>query len=111
QVLAATPLGRFAYLVGKALSNLFVFSAILAVLAGAGLAMQLLAREDRHVDVAKLVIPMLVFALPALSVIAAFAVLFECVPFLRGGFGNVAWFFLWGAICAIPITAKDTRSD
>ena len=30
-----------------------------------------------------------------LAIAAALAVLFECTPFLRGGFGNVAFFFLW----------------
>ncbi|KPC91508.1 hypothetical protein ADL27_29960, partial [Streptomyces sp. NRRL F-6602] len=38
--------------------------------------------------------PFLVLALPLLALTAAAAVLFETVPVLRGGVGNVIWFFV-----------------
>jgi hypothetical protein len=40
-------------------------------------------------------LPFLFLTLPAMAVTAAMALLFEAFRFLRGGFGNVLWFFLW----------------
>jgi len=35
---------------------------------------------------------------PAMALTAALAVLFEMIPWLRGGFGNVVWFFTWAGL-------------
>jgi hypothetical protein len=40
--------------------------------------------------------------LPALALTAALAVLFETTRLLRGGLGNVAWFFVWGMVISLP---------
>ncbi|WAL74840.1 hypothetical protein OU787_27045 [Kitasatospora sp. YST-16] len=92
QVLAATPLRSAGYLAAKFLSNLLVLASMLGVLAGTALVRQLLAGEDRSVDPVALLAPFLLIALPVLAVAAAAAVLFETVPPLRAGFGNVLWF-------------------
>jgi hypothetical protein len=111
QILAATPLTRVAYLLGKALSSFLVLGAVALVLASAGVAMQLLAGADRRLDLWNLFVPTLVVALPALAVTAALAVLFECLPFVRGGFGNVAWIFLWTVIFGVPLAKRSTAGD
>ena len=36
--------------------------------------------------------------LPSMALTAALAVLFETLPVLRGGIGNVAWFFVWSIL-------------
>lgn len=95
QILAATPLDRISYLTGKALSNFAVVGTIAAVLLCAAFAMQLWRAESTGVDAWKLVAPFLFLTLPALAFLSALAVLFECVPGLRGGFGNVFYFFFW----------------
>jgi hypothetical protein len=100
EILAATPLSKFAYLLGKALSNFAVLASIAAVLAAAGVAMQWIRAEDRAIDLLRLFSPVVLIALPALFLVSALAVFFECVAFLRGGFGNVVYFFLWGGILA-----------
>ncbi|WP_209439529.1 hypothetical protein [Kitasatospora phosalacinea] len=94
QVLAATPLRSTGYLAAKFLSNLLVLASMLGVLAGTALVLQLLAGEDRSVDPVALFAPFLLIALPPLAVTAAAAVLFETVPVLRAGFGNLLWFGL-----------------
>lgn len=38
---------------------------------------------------------------------AGLAVLFECVPGLRGGAGNVIYFFVWTALLAVPAATID----
>jgi hypothetical protein len=111
QILAATPLSKFTYVLGKVISNLAVLTLMIAVLALSGIAMQLLRGEDRHIEVWNLVAPFIFLALPAMVVVAAIAVLFETIPFLRGGFGNVAYFFVWTALLSMPLAVGRHASD
>lgn len=108
QILAATPLSKVSYVLGKFLSNLAVLSSMVVVLAVAAVAMQFFAAEDPHLDTVALLAPFVVIALPAMALIAALALLFETLPLLRGGLGNVAWFFVWSLLgVALPeITGK-----
>ncbi len=103
QILASTPLGRLTYLAGKALSNFAVVGVIAAILLCAAFAMQMWRGEVAGADVRKLVAPFLILTMPALAFLAALAVLFECVPGLRGGFGNVFYFFFWTALLGAGI--------
>jgi hypothetical protein len=101
-VLGSTPLSRFGYLMGKTLSNAALLGMlVVAVMVMAGV-MQYLRAESRLLRPVDLVAPFLFVTLPFLFLVAAFAVLFESVPFLRGSLGNVAWFFLWTALLVGP---------
>jgi hypothetical protein len=102
QILAATPLSKPAYAFGKFLSNFAVLTAMLAVLALAAVAMQFLFAEDPRVDLWALLAPFLLMALPVMALTAAIALFFEMVPKLRGGVGNVVWFFVWTFGMALP---------
>lgn len=95
QLLAATPLRMATYLAGKWLSNLMVLGSMLLALAGTALMMQLVRGESRTIDPVGLLLPFVLIALPVLAVTAAAAVFFETVRPLRGGLGNVVWFFGW----------------
>jgi hypothetical protein len=95
QILAATPLRNAGYLAGKFLSNLMVLASMAAVLVVTALALQLVRGESRAVDPGALLLPFAVLTLPVLAMTAAAAVVFETIPVLRGGVGNIAWFFLW----------------
>jgi ABC-type transport system involved in multi-copper enzyme maturation permease subunit len=95
QILAATPLRNTGYLAGKFLSNLMVLASMAVVLAVTALALQLVRGESRAVDPGALLLPFAVLTLPVLAMTAAAAVVFETIPVLRGGVGNIAWFFLW----------------
>jgi len=108
QILAATPLSKISYALGKFLSNLAVLSSMVVVLAVAAVAMQFFAAEDPHLDTIALLAPFIVIALPAMALVAALALLFETLPLLRGVFGNVAWFFVWSFLgLALPeVTGK-----
>lgn len=98
QILATTPMSRPLYALGKMASNLAVLLAMVAVLVAMGPVAQLVAGEERRIEVWKLVSPFLFLCLPAMALVAALAVLFEMIPWLRGGFGNVVWFFAWGGL-------------
>jgi len=103
EILAATPLGKAAYTCGKALSNFLFLGVIVAILGAAGLLLQMLSGEDRHLDLGAFLGPLLWLALPPVAVVAALAVLFESIRWLRGSLGNVLYFFLWTALIAAAI--------
>ena len=98
QILAATPLAKSSYTLGKFLSNFAVLSAAVVVLAVCAVLMQIFAGEDPHLDIVALLAPFFVVALPSMALTAAVAVLFETLPLLRGGLGNIAWFFAWSML-------------
>lgn len=95
EILATTPIRRFEYTLGKTLSNFIFLAALPATLWVAGLGMQLLRGEDRRLDPLVMALPLALMCLPALAVVAAVAVLFECLAWLRGTLGNVVYFLLW----------------
>ncbi|WP_432830758.1 hypothetical protein [Dactylosporangium sp. CA-092794] len=95
QILAATPLSRAGYLAGKFCSNLMVLASMMGVLAVTTVVLQLARAESRAVDPGALLLPFVLLTLPVLAVTAAAAVLFETIPVLRAGVGNIAWFSLW----------------
>lgn len=95
QILAATRLRNVGYLVGKFCSNLMVLASMAGVLVVTALALQLARGEFRAVDPGALLLPFVLLTLPVLAAAAAAAVLFETIPSLRAGVGNIVWFFLW----------------
>ena len=112
QILAATPLSKVSYALGKFLSNLAVLSSMVVVLALAAVAMQFFAAEDPRLDTIALLAPFLIIALPAMAITAALALLFETLPILRGGLGNVAWFFVWSILgIGLPELSGNHRLD
>lgn len=95
QIIATTPLNRALYLLGKWASNFAVLTSMVAVLAFAGIGIQFLAGENFQFNLATMLAPYLFLTLPFLALVAALAVLFESIGFLRGGFGNVVYFFMF----------------
>ncbi len=104
QVLAATPLSKPTYTLGKFLSNFAVLASMVLVLAVAAVVMQIFVHEDSHLDFFALLSPFVIIALPGMLLTAAAAVLFETLPVLRGGAGNVVWFFAW-AFLGVALSA------
>jgi ABC-type transport system involved in multi-copper enzyme maturation permease subunit len=94
QIMATTPLTRPVYALGKWLSNFAVLALMAGVTAVAAVGLQLARGEDRQLDLLALFAPMLWVMLPTLALVAALAVLFETVGWLRGGLGNVIYFFV-----------------
>lgn len=109
QILAATPLSKPAYALGKFFSNFAVLGSMVAVLAVCALVMQAFVSEDSHAHFFPLLSPFVLIALPAMALTAAVAVLFEMLPVLRGGVGNVIWFFVWsfGGLALSDLTGKE----
>ncbi|KAA6215511.1 hypothetical protein CP973_37915 [Streptomyces albofaciens JCM 4342] len=98
RLLAATPLRTTGYFAGKLLSNVLVLASMLGVLAVTAVVMQLARGESYRIDPVALLMPFVLVALPLMVVTGAAALLFESLPVLRGGVGNVVWFFVWMAL-------------
>ncbi|MBE1530613.1 hypothetical protein [Actinomadura algeriensis] len=115
RLVAATPLRTPAYLAGKFLANAMVLGSMVGVLAVTAAVMQVARGEDRWVDPVALLVPFAVLALPAVALTAAAALASETIPVLRGGVGNIAWFFVWlvGALGGlserVPLDVVGTR--
>ena len=95
QIMATTPLTRTKYMLGKWLSNFLVLDVMVFILMLAAIVMQLFQREDSQIHLWALIAPFLLVALPFMAFIAALAVLFESINWLRGSFGNIVYFFLF----------------
>jgi len=95
QIIAATPLSKSLYMLGKAFSNFVFLAVMVGVIALSAGAMQLIRAEVFRIDLWALLSPFVFCVLPSMAVIAAAAVLFETIPWLRGTFGNVVYFILW----------------
>jgi hypothetical protein len=104
EVLAAAPISKFEYVLSKVLSNFAVLAVVALALALSAVVTQLVRAEDTDLQLTQLLLPYLYMTLPSMLVIAAVAAFFECTPGLRGGAGNVAWFFMWGAGMAASST-------
>ncbi|HEY1471224.1 MAG TPA: hypothetical protein VGF61_19435 [Candidatus Acidoferrum sp.] len=111
EILASTPLSKLLYILSKVLSNFAVLSLMIFVLALSAIVMQLLRGEDTHIQLWKLLSPFLFLAIPVMAVVAATAVLFETIPFLRAGLGNVAYFFLWAFALSMSVIPRFPASD
>jgi hypothetical protein len=109
QIMATTPLTRPLYTLGKWVSNFSVLLAMVLVLALASIPIQLLAGENLQIDLIALLEPFIFIALPLLALVAALAVLFETIPFLQGGFGNLTYFFLF--IMSLPVSMSLSESN
>jgi hypothetical protein len=102
QILATTPISRPMYMLGKWLSNFAVLAIAILILLLEGILMNLFLGTEGF-DLAGLAAPLVVIALPWVAMVAAFAVLFEAIPWLRGGFGNIVYFlafivfFIWSS--------------
>ena len=106
EILATTPMSKPLYTAGKALSNLAVLLAMVAVMVVMAVVTQFLTGEDTTIHLWDLLSPFLFLCLPLMALVAATAVLFETIPLLRSGFGNVVWFFVWAQSMAVGIVTK-----
>lgn len=108
EIIATTPVSKWGYVAGKTLSNFAYMVAMVAVIAAAGIAMQLIRGEDLRIEIWPYLSPFLFSTLPAVFLISALAVLFETVFWLRGGFGNFVFAFLWLVVLITSISLSES---
>lgn len=95
QILATTPISKAAYMLGKWFSNVAVVGTMTLAIIAASVLLQLIRAEDAHIHLWALASPFLIVLFPALTIIAAIAILFDSLPTLHGGIGNVLFFIAY----------------
>ncbi|MFN7988386.1 MAG: hypothetical protein U0529_13005 [Thermoanaerobaculia bacterium] len=102
RLFAASPATDAEYLLGKLSGNVSLLSVVTLAFSAVVMAVQVVHAEA-PLEPLVFLAHVLVVALPAIFGIAVFALLFECVPFLAGRFGDVAFFFFWAVALALPV--------
>jgi len=95
QIMAATPITKLRYMFGKWLSSVAVVGAMILAIIAASILLQLIRAEESRINLWALSSPFLILLFPAMTIIAAAAVLFDSLPALRGGVGNVVFFVVY----------------
>jgi hypothetical protein len=109
QIMATTPMTRAAYMLGKWISNFAVLMTMVVILIIFGFIIQALNGESTQINLGAYLSPFIFIVMPVMALIAAFAVLFESIPFLSGGFGNLFYFFAF--VMAIPFTMEVIKTN
>jgi hypothetical protein len=95
ELIAATPVGKHTFLLSKWCVNVFILVSIVLVMLCSTVLIQLYYGESYQIDFWALAWPQLVFVLPLLLAIASIAIMFESIKWLKGGLGNLVYFFIW----------------
>ena len=95
QIIATTSLSKFQYIFGKVISNWVFLAATAGVALLSAMGIQLVRGEALKISLFGYLLPYLLLTLPMMALVAAVAVLFESIRWLRGGFGNVVFFILF----------------
>ena len=106
RLFGASPVTSAEYLLGKLLGSVTLLSFVTLAFSAVVMAVQAVHAEA-PVEPLVFLSHVLVVVLPALLTVASFALLFECVPFLSGRFGDVAYFFVWVTTLSIPVFLCD----
>ncbi len=109
QILAGTPVSTTLYMMGKLLSNFVVLATVTGILAVAAVLMQMFRGEG--LDIPVIVSPFLFLALPGMFFVGGTALFFESVKLLRGGFGNILFFFAYSAFIVLPMETGIMSTD
>lgn len=99
-IIAATPVSSAAYLTGKLLGAAASLGMVTGVYVLNVMVMHLLRGEGPLEPVTYVVTYMLALG-PAIMVVSALAIAFECIPLLSGRVGDVLYFFIWMVLLAM----------
>ena len=95
QIIATTRISRLQYLTGKLFSNFSVLLLITLLIAIMTIVMFFIRGETRQLEIGKLLLPLFIFLVPAMFIIAALALFFDSMTILSRGAINIFYFFLW----------------
>jgi hypothetical protein len=95
QLIAATSINKVTYLFSKWCTNVAILLSIVLMMLLSIILVQLYYGESYQIDIWALAWPQLVFVVPMLLAVASLAIMFESIKWLKGGVGNVVYFFLW----------------
>ncbi|HKS25590.1 MAG TPA: hypothetical protein VJZ76_22565 [Thermoanaerobaculia bacterium] len=93
-IIAATPLRSGEYIAGKFAGNVLFLTTFFFGFMLVSMAM-VVVRGEAPLEPWTFVVQYLLLAPPPILFVSALAILFECIPWLSGRFGDVAYFFLF----------------
>lgn len=111
QIVAATPVTKLQYIVGKILSNFIVLCLLELLFLASFLVMQIIRGESLDISLLDYLQPFVVVTVPYLLVLAALSVLFDVVSGLTGAFGNVLLFILWVTMASLSVAMPENPLD
>lgn len=109
-IVGASPVRKAAFVLGKWLSNAAVLWSVAGVAYVAAMAMEMIRSHSIAVDLLAYLMPYLLITVPAMAFVAAVAIVFDLVPFMRGVLGGIAFFVLWGFMLSAPVALRDGGS-
>ncbi len=95
ELIAATPISKFNFLFAKWCTNVIILITIVLTMLLSSIIIQLYYGESYLIDLWALAWPQIIFVLPVLLAISSIAIMFEASNWLKGGLGNLVYFFLW----------------
>lgn len=95
QIIATTRITKVQYLTGKLFSNFAVLLVILLVIMVMTIVMFFVRAETSHLELGKLLLPLIILTIPAMFIIACLALVFDSLTDFSQGFLNIAYFFVW----------------
>ncbi len=101
EILRTTSLTPWSYMAIKAASAVFVLLAMVAVLMASAFLTLCVHHTPTAGDLWGLISPFVTVTVPAMAVVAALAVLFDAIPLLASGLGNVVYFFAWSGMLGV----------
>jgi hypothetical protein len=109
QIIAATSISNYLYLLAKALSSFMVLLTITIVIILMALGLIIIRGSEYHFNVLQFILPYLCATIPSLFFLSAFAVFFEIVFGKRTNLSNISFFFLFSAYIGYIFEFSDHR--
>jgi len=108
ELLAVTSASRASFLLAKWTSHMLLLGLIVSAQLAVGVGMQFWRGEDTSLHLLELLKPSILIGLPSLSLVAALAIAFDLIPWLRRTAGNVLYVALWIALLIYGISRATT---
>jgi hypothetical protein len=105
QIIAATSISNFTYLLAKSLSSFMVLLTMTFIIVLMAFGLVMVRGSEFHFDVLQFILPYLYATLPSLFFLSVFAVFFEIVFGKRTNLSNITFFFLFSGFVGYIFTA------
>lgn len=94
-IIASSKMNYKTYLFGKTISNILYLLFIIMAMVLVIISLQLFRQESTTIDILAILMPIVLFALPAIIMTSILSVVFESRYSLQGIGGGLTYFFLW----------------
>lgn len=98
EIIASTQMRKWQYTLGKVFSNFCVLLSMLGIIFLGLIMMQFVRGEEMHIQIWDIFAPILFIGVPVMLITASLAMLFETIPGLDKGVGNIVYILLWAGL-------------